>query len=109
LKDQSGKIITDVILGQSRETDNGGSGGQYLKKVDADTVFLVDGSFQFLKTAPAQWLKKEILDVNAEDVASVVCSQATPETGLYPFTIAEGGSGTDDARPIGTNRRCGES
>ena len=41
---------------------------QVLKKVDADTVFLVDSSFRFLKTAPAQWLNKEILDVNAEDV-----------------------------------------
>ena len=83
LKDQSGKIIADVIMGQTRETDNGGSGGQYLKKVDADTVFLVDGSFRFLKTAPAQWLKKEILDINAEDVASVVCYAGDSRNPVY--------------------------
>ena len=73
LTDASGKILADVILGQSRETDSGEGGGQYLKKVDADTVFLVDGSFRFLKTSPAQWLNKEILDVKAEDVKSVTC------------------------------------
>ena len=91
LKDQSGKIITDVILGQTRDTDNGGSGGQYLKKVDADTVFLVDGSFQFLKTAPAQWLKKEILDVKAEDVASVACYAGDPRNPVYTLSRSQKG------------------
>ena len=91
LKDQSGKIITDVILGQTRDTDNGGSGGQYLKKVDADTVFLVDGSFQFLKTAPAQWLKKEILDVKAEDVASVACYAGDPRNPVYTLSRSQRG------------------
>ena len=83
LTDASGKTLADVILGQSRETDSGEGGGQYLKKVDADTVFLVDGSFQFLKTAPAQWLKKEILDVNAEEVKSVACYVGDAPTPIY--------------------------
>jgi len=83
LTDASGKIIADVILGQSRETDSGEGGGQYLKKVDADTVFLVDGSFRFLKTEPAEWLNKEILDVKAEDVKSIACYIDDPVTAIY--------------------------
>ena len=73
LKDSSGNILADLILGQTRETDGGGNGGQYLKKAGADTVFLVDENFRFLKTAPSQWLKKEILDIKADDVDSVTC------------------------------------
>ncbi|WP_372683722.1 DUF4340 domain-containing protein, partial [Desulfosarcina sp.] len=83
LTDASGKILAEVILGQRRETDNGEEGGQYLKMADADTVFLVDGSFRFLKTAPAQWLKKEILDVKAENVKSVACYVGDASTPIY--------------------------
>jgi len=91
LTDASGKILADVILGQSRETDSGEGGGQYLKKVDADTVFLVDGSFRFLKTEPAQWLKKEILDVNAEEVQSVACYVGDVRTPIYTLLRPEKG------------------
>ncbi|MEE4112299.1 MAG: DUF4340 domain-containing protein [Desulfobacteraceae bacterium] len=91
LTDATGKILADVILGQSRETDSGEGGGQYLKKVDADTVFLVDGSFRFLKTAPAEWLNKEILDVKAEEVKSVACYVGDPRTPIYTLSRPEKG------------------
>jgi hypothetical protein len=57
-----GQILGRYYVGTDPEADGGGSGGQYLKKAGTDTVFLVDGDFRFLKTAPAQWLDKEILD-----------------------------------------------
>lgn len=91
LTDQAENILADIILGQSRETDGGGSGGQYLKKAGADTVFLVDGGFQFLKTAPAQWLEKEILNIGAEDVASVVCFSGDTQPPVYSLTRSEKG------------------
>jgi hypothetical protein len=96
-------------FGPDRETGSGGSGGQYLKKADADTVFLVDGSFRFLKTAPAQWLKKRswMSLRRGGGIGGLLCRRFQ-NPGLHPFTIAKGGSGTDDARPTGTNRRCGE-
>ena len=91
LKDSSGKNLADVILGQTRKTQGGGGGGQYLKKADADTIFLVDGNFQFLKTVPAQWLGKEILDVKADDVASVTCYAGDARTPVYTLSRPEKG------------------
>ena len=91
LKDPSGKILADVTLGQIRKTDSAGGGGQYLKKADADTVFLVDGNFQFLKTAPAQWLEKEVLDIKADDVASVTCYAGDSRTPVYTLSRPEKG------------------
>ncbi|MFO7716656.1 DUF4340 domain-containing protein [Desulfosarcina sp.] len=87
LKDQSGEVLADVILGQSRET----GGGQYLKMAAGDTVFLVDGSFQFLKTEPAEWLEKEILDIKAVDVKSVTCFGENEGTPVY--TLSRPGKG----------------
>ena len=92
LKDSSGTILADVIVGQNRETESGESGGQYLKKVDSDTVFLVDDNFRFLKTAPSQWLKNEILDINAEEVASVACYIDRQPDPVYTLSRPEKGA-----------------
>lgn len=92
LKDASGKIIADVIVGQHRDTDSGGDGGQYLKKTDADTVFLVDGNFQFLKTAPAQWLKKEILNIKADEIESLNCHLGVAQDPVYRLSRPEKGA-----------------
>jgi hypothetical protein len=91
LRDRDGNILADLILGQIRETDDGGTGGQYLKKAGADTVFLVDGDFRFLKTAPAEWLKKEVLDIRADDVASVACYAGDAPTPVYTLSRPEKG------------------
>ena len=91
LRDRDGNILADLILGQIRETDDGGTGGQYLKKAGADTVFLVDGDFRFLKTAPAEWLKKEVLDIRADDVASVACYAGDAPAPIYTLSRPEKG------------------
>jgi hypothetical protein len=102
LKDASGKVLADIILGQTRKTDEGGSGGQYLKKTDSDTVFLVDNSFRFLKTAPAEWLQKQILDVKADDIASVACYAGDNPQPVYTLTRPEKGKAPQmDAVPAG--------
>lgn len=91
LKDSSGKVLADVILGQVRQTDEGGSGGQYLKKADDNTVFLVDGSFRFLKTAPTEWLQDEILNIKADNVASVTCYAGNNPDPVYTLARPEKG------------------
>jgi hypothetical protein len=56
--------------------------------------------FRFLKTAPAQWLDKEILDViDADNVASVVCFLGDSRNpGVYTYPAGTRSSGPDDTR-----------
>ncbi|WP_319524269.1 DUF4340 domain-containing protein [uncultured Desulfosarcina sp.] len=91
LKDASGKTLADLVLGQVRSKEDGGSGGQYLKKADGDTVYLVDASFRFLKTAPTEWLQKEILNIKADAVASVTCYAGGSQEPLYTLIRSEKG------------------
>ncbi len=91
MKDSSGNVLADVILGRERQNEDGGEGGQYLKKTDGDTVFLVDGNFRFLKTAPAEWLKKEILNVKGEAIESVSCYAGGTQDPLYTLSRPEKG------------------
>ena len=91
LKDASGTTLTDVILGQTRQTEDGGMGGQYLKKAEDDTVYLVDGNFRFLKAAPTEWLKKEILNIKGEAVESVTCYTADNQSPEYILSRPEKG------------------
>jgi hypothetical protein len=91
LKDAAGKVLADVILGQTRDANGGGSGGQYLKRADSDTVYLVDGNFRFLKTTPTEWLAKDILDIDGKDVRSVTCYVAGGAEPVYRLTRASAG------------------
>lgn len=104
LRDAADKILADVILGQERQTDDGGSGGQYLKKIDGDTVFLVDGTFRFLKTDPADWLQDEILDIKADSVATVTCYAAGDTDPVFTLTRLEKGK-APQLSPVPSGRR----
>jgi hypothetical protein len=91
LKDASGKTVADLILGQIRSTENGGGKGQYLKKADGEAVFLVDASFRFLKTAPTEWLQKEILNIKADAVESITCFAGNGQKPVYILIRPEKG------------------
>jgi hypothetical protein len=92
LSDAAGKVLADVILGRTRQNEDGGIGGQYLKKAGADTVYLVDRNFRFLKTSPAQWLKKEIINIKADDVAAVTCFRGDSATPAYTLSRPKRGA-----------------
>ena len=91
LKDGSGKVLADVILGETRKTEGGGSGGQYLKKTDNDTVYLVDGSFRLLKTKPTDWLQDKVLDIKGDDIQSVTCYAGDDSKPVYTLARSEKG------------------
>ena len=92
LSDAAGKVLADVILGRTRQTEDGGIGGQYLKKAGGDTVYLVDRNFRFLKTSPAQWLKEEILNIKADDVAAVTCFHGGSAAPAYTLSRPKKGA-----------------
>lgn len=91
LKNESDKVLADVILGEVRKTEDGGSGGQYLKKTDNDTVYLVDGSFRFLKTKPTDWLQDNVLDIKGDDIQSVICHAGDDSKPVYTLARSEKG------------------
>lgn len=82
LKDNADKALADIIIGSARSS-SAGSGGQYLRHSDSETVYLVDGSFQFLKTAPTDWLHKDVFDIDEEKVRTVTCFTADKANPLF--------------------------
>jgi len=69
-------VLADLLIGKGREADNRTAGGHYLMRLQPpsdDTVYLVDKSFRFLKTDPADWAVKDLLDVDAAAVRQVDC------------------------------------
>lgn len=75
LEDASGKILADVLIGKPREA-SAGSGGQYVMPAGAPKVALVDKEFQTIDKDPKAWLKKDLLDIPADQVVRVVCRKA---------------------------------
>ncbi len=107
LMDASEKTLTNIILGEIRKTESG-SGGQYLKKADEEIVFLVDGSFPLLKTSPPQWLNKEVLKLNAEEIESVVCYPGKDKNPLYTLSRQSKGE-TARLNPVPKGRTANTS
>jgi hypothetical protein len=95
LADASGALLGDVIVGQTRQGEGGGAGGQYLKRADADTVYLVDGDFQFLNAAPAEWLRREILDVKADAITSVTSTTGKDDQVVFRLQRPEKGQAAE--------------
>ncbi|VEN72531.1 conserved hypothetical protein [Candidatus Desulfarcum epimagneticum] len=71
-KNDSGDVMADLILGKTRSAQSG-SGGHYVRLGEDSAVFLVDKSFRFLETDPAQWMDVRILDVPADEVERIDC------------------------------------
>ena len=64
MRDASGNVLLDVILGRYRKTA-AGSGGQYLKRSGQPWIYLVDRNFMDLKAEPAEWLDRSFVKVEA--------------------------------------------
>jgi hypothetical protein len=90
LSDAAGKNIATYILGNARSTDSG-SGGQYLRQAEGDTVYLVDESFRFLKTTSTEWLEQDLLDIKEAEVHQVSCYAAGADTPLFMVSRPEKG------------------
>jgi hypothetical protein len=71
-KNEAGDVMADLILGKARNAPSG-AGGHYVRMGEEPGVFLVDKSFRFLETEPAQWMENRILDIPADEVERIDC------------------------------------
>jgi hypothetical protein len=90
LADKDGKQIAAYILGSVRSADSG-SGGQYLRQVDSNTVYLVDQSFRFLKKKPSEWLQKDLMNIKETEVRQVTCYPAGADKPRFTVSRPEKG------------------
>jgi len=70
LKGRDDGILSNVIIGKTRESDTG-RGGNYVTVDGNETIYVVDQMFHFLDTDPERWIDKELLDVPPERIAEV--------------------------------------
>lgn len=89
LSDNAGKALAGILLGKAREASTG-SGGHYVKPENEESIYLVDKDFKFLDTDPSAWLRKEIMNIPAEDVAQIECLNPGGEI-LYTLERPEKG------------------
>lgn len=73
--DAAGKTLADVIAGRRNPSLFGGSGGGiYLRRGDEKQVWLASGSVD-IGAAPNDWLIRDIVNIDAEDVKRLVIRQ----------------------------------
>jgi hypothetical protein len=70
--DDKDKPLADLIIGNTRQTSPGGS-GQYLRKANEKTIYLVKDNFTLLEPRPEAWLQKEIINIDAQEIKAVSC------------------------------------
>lgn len=91
LEGKEKKVLADLIVGKPREMSApGAGGGQYVMLAKDTTVYLVDKSFQSLDKKAAEWLDKDLTDVNAADVEKLICTDKSGKT-LYTLKRPEKG------------------
>ena len=86
-----GKTLIDLIVGTTRQGTSG-TGGQYVMPTGGDTVYLVDQTFKFLQAVPAEWLNKELLNIETDQVLRIDAFSADSTTPLYTLSRSEPGA-----------------
>ena len=82
LSDDKDKPLADLIIGKTRQTSSDG-GGQYLRKADGKTIYLVKDNFSLLEQKPEAWLEKEIINIDAHEIKAVSCFSADSDQPRY--------------------------
>jgi len=92
LKDGSENILTDIILGKIRN-DSSRTSGQYVMPAKESTIYLIDKNFRFLEKKPSEWIRKELMKINADKIESISCYSLSGKKPLY--TLKRPGKGKD--------------
>ncbi len=96
LLDKDKKALADLVLGSRRNSAAAGpSGGRYVRFESSSTVYLVNETMELCKPYPADWIKKDLVDIQASEIRAVACRK--DGTFLYSF---ERGDGEKNFRPL---------
>lgn len=77
--DASGAVLADLIVGKAKSDLGGGLSGRYLRKPGEEQAWLAQGALD-LRKAPADWLVKDIVDIDEGRVRRVAVTSAAGET-----------------------------
>jgi hypothetical protein len=72
LRDGANNLYLQMILGKTREV-TAGAGGHYLRILQNPLIYLVDEKFDSLGTTSFDWIRKNILDIKAENIENILC------------------------------------
>lgn len=81
-QDAQDRPLLDVLLGRPRA---GMAGGHYVMPSGSSVGYLVDRDFRSFGGRPWDWIERELLDVQPEDIERVVCEE--PATGQVLYTL----------------------
>ena len=87
-KDAQETVLLDAVIGKTREM-TAGAGGHYILATPIKTVYLVDTKFDKVGKTVPDWIKKDILDIKAEEILSVTCYPLDTKTGIYTLKRPE--------------------
>jgi len=104
LADKDNKIIADVIVGKTRDTETGATGGQYVLLTNENQIYLIDQTLKYTEKKSSGWIEKELVDVKAEDIAKVICTDYEQKT-VYTIERPEKGKKPELKEQIPENKK----
>jgi hypothetical protein len=87
LKDQQEKVLASVLLGSERQRAPNvrGSGGRYLRLGESTMVYLIDEHLRLAQGEPADWLERQLLQVEPAELKRISAATADGKRVLYSF------------------------
>jgi hypothetical protein len=81
-KNAENSLLADAILGKTREM-TAGTGGHYIMPVQGGKIYLVDKKFDDIGKTVADWIKKDVIHIQEQEIESVVCRPLHGKTVIY--------------------------
>jgi hypothetical protein len=87
LKDQRQKVLASVLLGSERQRAPNvrGSGGRYLRLGESTKVYLIDEHLRLAQGGAADWLERQLLQVDPAELKRISGATADGKRVLYSF------------------------
>jgi len=83
-----GEPLVDLLVGKTRQSGTAAD-GQYVMPMDGSEVYLVDKTFRFLDTNPAEWVKRELLNIAPDKILQIGAYADASAEPLYVLVRGE--------------------